>query len=64
MVETCFWEATFSYKSYDLSDCYRLYTSCKNNVGKALNHQTDLSDRYQLYIAVFSESADCRPKCY
>ncbi len=25
----CFWEATFGYKSYHLSDCYRLYISCK-----------------------------------
>ncbi len=31
MMAICFWEATFSYKSYDLSDCYRLYISCKNN---------------------------------
>ncbi len=43
-----FWEATFSYKS---SDCYRLYVSCKNNIGKALNYQTYLSDWYQLYIS-------------
>ncbi len=46
----CFWGATFSYKSYHLSDFYRLYISCKNNIGKALNYQTDLSDWYQLYI--------------
>ncbi len=47
----CFWEATFGYKSYHLSDCYRLYISCKNNIGKALNYQTDLSDWYQLNIS-------------
>ena len=51
MMVICFWEATFSYKSYHLSDCYRLYISCKNNIGKALNYQTDLSDWYQLYIS-------------
>ena len=51
MMAICFWdsEATFSYKSH-LSDCYRLYIGCKNNIGKALNYQTDLSDWYQLYI--------------
>ena len=38
------------YKSYDLSDSYRLYISCKNNIGKALNYQIDLSDWCQLYI--------------
>ncbi len=47
----CFWEATFSYKSYHLSDCYRLYIRCKNNIGKTLNYQTELSDWYQLYIS-------------
>ncbi len=51
MMAICFWEATFSYKSYDLSDCYRLYISWKNNIGKALNYQTDLSDWYQLCIS-------------
>ncbi len=51
MVAICFWEATFSYKSYHLSDCYRLHISCKNNIGKAQNNQTDLSDWYQLYIS-------------
>ncbi len=51
MMVICFWEATFSYKSNDLSDCYRLYISCKNNIGKDLNYQTDLSDWYQLYIS-------------
>ncbi len=25
MMAICFWEATFGYKSYHLSDCYRLY---------------------------------------
>ncbi len=30
--------------------CYWLYISCKNNIGKALHYQTDLSDSYQLYI--------------
>ncbi len=43
--------ATFGYKSYHLSDCYRLYISCKNNIRKALNYQTDLSYWYQLYIS-------------
>ncbi len=47
----CFWEATFGYKSYHLSDCYQLYISCKNNIRKAWNYQTDLSDLYQLYIS-------------
>ena len=47
----CFWEATFRYKSYHHFDCYQLYISCKNNIGKALNYQTDLSDWYQLYIS-------------
>ena len=51
MMAICFWEATFSYKSYHLSDCYWLYISCKNNIGKASNYQTDLSDWYQLYIS-------------
>ena len=51
MMAICFWEATFSYKSYDLSDCYRLYISCKNNIGKALIYQINLSDWYQLYIS-------------
>ncbi len=51
MMAICFWEATFSYKGYDLSDRYRLYISCKNNIGKALNYQTDLSDWNQLYIS-------------
>ena len=51
MMAVCFWEATFGYKSYHFSDCYRLYISCKNNKGKALNYQTDLSDWYQLYIS-------------
>ena len=46
MMAVCFWEATFG---YHLSDCYRLYISCKNKIGKALNYQTDLSD--QLYIS-------------
>ena len=50
----CFWEATFSYKSNDLSDCYQLYISCKNNIGKALNYQTNLSDWYQLSIHAIS----------
>ncbi len=40
MLAICFWEAIFSYKSYHLSDCYQLYVSCKNNIGKALNYQT------------------------
>ncbi len=47
MMAKCFWEATFSY----LSDCIRLYISCKNNIGKVLNYQVDLSDWYQLYIS-------------
>ncbi len=47
----CFWEATFSNKSYHLSDCYRLYISCETIIGKALNYQIDLSDWYQLYIS-------------
>ncbi len=51
IIAICFWEATFGYKSYHLSDCYRLYISCKNNRGKTLNYQTDLSDWYQLYIS-------------
>ena len=51
MMAICFWEATFGYKSYHLSDCYRLYISCKNNIRKALKYQTDLSDWYQLYIS-------------
>ena len=25
MMAICFWEATFSYESYDLSDCHQLY---------------------------------------
>ncbi len=29
MMAICFWEATFIYKCYHLSDCYRLYISCK-----------------------------------
>ena len=32
MMAICFREATFSYKSYDLSDYYRLYIRCKNNI--------------------------------
>ncbi len=44
------WEATFSYKSYDLSDCNRLYISCKKQY-IALNYRTNLSDWYQLYIS-------------
>ncbi len=51
MIAICFWEASFSYKSYDLSYCYRLYISSKNNIGKALNYHADLSDLYQLYIS-------------
>ncbi len=51
MMAICFWEATFGYKSYHLSDCYQLYISCKNNIRKALNYQTDLSWWYQLYIS-------------
>ncbi len=51
MMAICFWEATFGNKSYHLPDCYRLYISCKNNIRKALNYQTDLSDWYQLYIS-------------
>ncbi len=53
MMAICFWEATFDYKSYHLSDCYRLYISisCKNNIRKALKYQIDLSDWYQLYIS-------------
>ena len=51
MMAICFCEATFSYKSYDLSDSYRLYISFKNNIGKALNCHTNLSDWYQLYIS-------------
>ncbi len=51
MMAICFWEGTLSYKGYDLSDCYRLYISCRNNIGKALNYQTDLSDWYRLYIS-------------
>ncbi len=51
MTAICFWEATFSYKSYHLSDCYRLYISCKNNIGKALDYQANLSDWYQLDIS-------------
>ncbi len=51
MMAICFWEATFGYKSYHLSDCYRLYISCKNNIRKTLNYQTELSDWYQLYIS-------------
>ncbi len=46
----CFWEATFGCKRYHLSDCYRLYNSCKNNIRNPLNYQIDLSDWYQLYI--------------
>ncbi len=38
MMALCFWEATFGYKS-------------KNNIRKALNYQTDLSDWFQLYIS-------------
>ena len=51
MMAICFWEATFGYKSNHLSDCCRLYISGKNNTGKALNYQTDLSDWYQLFIS-------------
>ncbi len=51
MMAICFWEETFSYKSYHLSDCYWLYISCKNNIGKALNYQINLSDWFQLYIS-------------
>ena len=53
MMAICFWEATFIYKSYHLSDCYQLYMyiSCKNNIRKGLNYQIDLSDWYQLYIS-------------
>ncbi len=47
MMAICFWEATFSYQSYDLSGCFRLYISCKNNIGKALNYQSHLCDWYQ-----------------
>ena len=39
-----------------LSDCYRLYISCKINKGKALNYQTDLSNWYQVYISCKNET--------
>ncbi len=43
MMAICFWEAIFSYKSYHLSDCYRLYISCKINIEMSIT----LSNRYE-----------------
>ena len=41
MMAICFWEATFGYKSYHLSDCYWLYISCKNNIGQGWKLQNN-----------------------
>ncbi len=56
----CFWEATFSYKSYHLSDCYWLYISCKNNISCKINIEISitLSNQYETIRSILHKTDD------
>ncbi len=55
MMAICFWEATFNYKSYDLSDWYQFYISCKNNIETAITYPTNMkpSEHAETYFTIF-----------